>query len=360
MTSQPAKNAPLKPDSPLMAAVRAIESSRRRIAIVVSDDGRLLGTLTDGDVRRCLLDGGSLDTPVSRAMNTHPITAKYGSPAGYMLDLMRRGNIMALPLVGDDGRFMGLVHLTDLGVPDSEAGGASAFAFAVIMAGGEGMRLRPLTDNIPKPMVDIGGLPLLERQIQRLAGAGLRRVYLSVNYLGHMIEDHFGDGSGFDIEICYLREKEKLGTAGALSLLPEMPQQPIIVMNGDILTNSDFASLHAFHVSHGAYITLAAVDYRVSIPYGVIHAEGPFVRQLEEKPSQRFFCNAGIYAVSPQALGLLQETRHCNMTDLIENCLARSLPVAVFPVHEYWSDIGTPDDLEKARAFFSEASKQNE
>ena len=160
----------------------------------------------------------------------------------------------------------------------------------------------------------------------------------------------FGDGSGFDIEICYLREKEKLGTAGALSLLPEMPQQPIIVMNGDILTNSDFASLHAFHVSHGAYITLAAVDYRVSIPYGVIHAEGPFVRQLEEKPSQRFFCNAGIYAVSPQALGLLQETRHCNMTDLIENCLARSLPVAVFPVHEYWSDIGTPDDLEKARA----------
>ena len=344
----------LRPNAALIAAVRAIESSRRRIAVVVGDDGRLLGTLTDGDVRRCLLDGGSLETPVACAMNSDPITTKPDSPASYMLDLMRRGNIMALPLVDDAGHFKRLVHLTDLDGPNSEASRVSAFSFAVIMAGGEGTRLRPLTEKIPKPMVDIAGFPLLERQIQRLARTGLRRVYLSVNYLGHMIEDHFGDGSEFGIDIRYLYEKEKLGTAGALSLLPEIPSGPILVMNGDILTTSSFDSLYAFHQENGAHITLAAVDYRVSIPYGVIHAEGPFVRRLEEKPSQRFFCNAGIYAVSPQVLELLRDAEHCNMTDVVETCLSHNLPVAVFPVHEYWSDIGTPDDLEKARAFFLE------
>ena len=346
-------NTLLRADSPLMAAVRAIEDSCRRIVVVVDDDGFLLGTLTDGDVRRCLLDGGSLETPVARAMNSHPVTASVGSPASYMLDLMRRANIMALPLVNNAGRFQRLIHLTDLNGVDAETAKASAFDFAVIMAGGEGTRLRPLTDKIPKPMVDIGGIPLLERQIQRLVETGIRRAYLSVNYLGHMIENHFGDGLGFGIEIRYLREKEKLGTAGALSLLPEVPQSPIIVMNGDILTNFDFDSLYAFHKAHDAHITIAAVDYRVNIPYGVIQATGPFVQRLEEKPSQRFFCNAGIYAVSPQALELLYDARHCNMTDVVEICLARSYLVAVFPVHEYWSDIGTPDDLEKARAFYT-------
>jgi NDP-sugar pyrophosphorylase family protein len=175
-----------------------------------------------------------------------------------------------------------------------------------------------------------------------------------------MIEDHFGDGREFGIEIRYLREKEKLGTAGALSLLPEVPQEPIIVMNGDILTNSDFDSFYAFHQAHGAHITLTAVDYRVSIPYGVIHAEGPFVKRVEEKPSQRFFCNAGIYAVSPDTLKLLRDAHHCNMTDVVDICLAHNFPIAVFPVHEYWSDIGTPDDLEKARAFFSEMKTGND
>jgi dTDP-glucose pyrophosphorylase len=344
----------LRPDAPLMAAVRAIEFSRRRIAVVVDDEGYLLGTLTDGDVRRCLLDGGTLATPVARAMNSQPVTAKLDSPSSYLLDLMRRGNILALPQVDDEGHFKRLVHLTDLCIETSEASKISAFEFAVIMAGGEGMRLRPLTEKIPKPMLDIGGLPLLERQIQRLVRNGVRRVYLSVNYLWRVIEEHFGDGTGFGIEIRYLREKEKLGTAGALSLLPETPSSPILVMNGDILTTSSFDNLFAFHQSNGAYVTVAAVDYRVNIPYGVIHAEGQFIRRLEEKPSQRFFCNAGIYAVSPQTLDLLRQAEHCNMTDVVETCLSRNFPVAVFPVHEYWSDIGTPDDLEKARTFFSE------
>lgn len=351
---------PLRPDAPLVQAVRAIEASRRRIAVVADADGCLLGTLTDGDIRRCLLAGGSLDTPLSEAMNPRPMSADVNSPEAYLLDLMRSRNVMSVPLVDARGRVARLVHLSDLSPSEVAQGDASGFAFAVIMAGGEGMRLRPITEHIPKPMVDIGGAPLLERQVQRLVDAGLGRIYISLNYLGEIIESHFGDGSRHGLEIAYLREREKLGTAGALSLLPERPDKPFIVMNGDILTDCDFSSLHAFHQTHGALVTVAAIDYRVNIPYGVIRMEGVYAAELVEKPSQQFLCNAGIYAVSPAALDLLQGEGHCNMTDIIDSCLRQNLPVAVFPMHEYWSDIGTPDDLAKARAFFAQTAESND
>jgi NDP-sugar pyrophosphorylase family protein len=292
---------------------------------------------------------------VSQAMNTSPLSAPDGSSEGYLLDLMRRGNILAVPLVNAAGGFVRLVHLTDL-APQEDQVGAASFAFAVIMAGGEGMRLRPITKNIPKPMVEIGGVPLLERQIQRLADSGLKRVYLSVNYLSHVIEEYFGDGAHFGIDIRYLKEHRKMGTGGALALLPEQPEGPFIVMNGDILTTSDFGNLYAFHLNHRADVTMSAIDYRIHIPYGVIHTEGAYATGLAEKPSQRFLCNAGIYAVSPQALPLMPRGEPFNMTDLIEACLAARRQVAVFPVHEYWSDIGTPADLEKARSLFSKAA----
>lgn len=354
----PVKLAALDPRAPLVDAVRAIEGSRRRIAVVVDSNGQLVGTLTDGDVRRCLLAGGNLETSLAEAMNASPLSAPVGSSASYLLDLMRRRNILAVPLVDQAGRFVDVVHLTDLS-PSDAAGDARGFAFAVIMAGGEGVRLRPLTESIPKPMVDIGGMPLLERQIQRLAASGLTRVYVSVNYLSHVIEEHFGDGSGFGLEVRYLREDRKLGTAGALSLLPERPTAPVLVMNGDIITDSDFGSLLTFHLGHQAEITVAAIDYRINIPYGVIRSDGPRVIGLQEKPSQRFLCNAGIYALSPSALSLLPPGGQANMTDLIEGCLGNGRQVAVFPVHEYWSDIGTPADLEQARRLFSQGTEQS-
>ena len=350
---------PLKPDAPLVEAVKAIEATRRRIAVVTDDHGRVIGTLTDGDVRRCLLAGGSLDTAVSRAMNSTPVTADVNSPRGYLIDLLRHANILALPLVDRSGIFQHVVHLADLGHEET-LDDARGFAFAVIMAGGEGARLRPMTDEVPKPMLDIGGVPVLARQIERLARSGIQRVYISVNYLGHVIEQHFRDGADFGVDIRYVREQERLGTAGALSLLPEHPSAPVLVMNGDILTTSDFGSLFAFHQSCGAHITVAAVDYRVNIPYGVLQTDGAFVSGVTEKPSQRFLCNAGIYAVSPTALGLLQKSEFQNVTDLIQRCLDRHMPVAVFPVHEYWSDVGTPDDLAKARAMFAQAGRRYE
>ncbi|NCC03115.1 MAG: CBS domain-containing protein [Proteobacteria bacterium] len=344
---------PLKPNAPLFEAIHAIEKTHRRIAVVVDEEKFLLGTLTDGDVRRCLLTGGTLETPVHEAMERKPVYAPEGSAPNYLLDLMVHHNIMAIPLVDTAGRFVKLVRKTELeGDLVNIETPSSNFDFAVIMAGGEGRRLRPLTENIPKPMVDIGGVPLLERQIKRLSSAGITRIYLGVNYLGQKIEEYFGSGMQFGVEIFYLREKEKSGTAGALSLLPERPSRPIVVMNGDILTTSDFQSFYSFHQQHHALITAAAVEYVVDIPFGVIQNEGVFVSQLVEKPSQRFLCNAGIYALSPEALDRIPPSCHFNMTDLIEGSLADQYPVAVFPVHEYWSDIGTPEDLDSARTYF--------
>jgi dTDP-glucose pyrophosphorylase len=349
---------PLSTNATLYDVVHAIEASRRRIAVVIEESGRLLGTLTDGDVRRCLLSGGTLETLAVNAMNTKPITAQEDSTDGYLLDLMKRGNVMSVPTVNEEGHFVRMVHITDLDA-DKTAQGQSGFAAAVIMAGGEGTRLRPITDKIPKPMVEVGGIPLLERQVCRVAKANIPICYISVNYLSHIIEEYFGDGAHFGVHIEYLREKDKMGTAGALSFIPKRQSGTILVMNGDILTTSEFENLYNYHIQHKAKVTVAAVEYRVQIPYGVIRRQGQYVTRLEEKPSQQFLCNAGIYAMEPNALNCIP-TGFFNMTDLIRCCLKAGDVVSVFPIHEYWSDIGTPDDLERARNTFTKESRKKD
>lgn len=343
---------PISIKTTLMAAVRTIELSARRIAVVVDDNSHVLGTVTDGDIRRHILAGGSLKTIVSKVMNPSPVKVIEGSSEGYIKDLMRHNNVIALPLVDKNGIFLRLIHLMDLENPNKKNSGHLDFSFAVIMAGGEGARLRPVTESIPKPMVKIGGVPLLQRQVERLAKSGIQKLYISINYLSHIIENHFGNGNDYGIEIFYLREEEKLGTAGALSLLPEKPSKSIILINGDILTTFDFESFYSFHISNKAKVTIASIDHRVDIPYGVIYSKGSIVKKLIEKPSKRFLCNAGIYAISPEALELMPKDKFSNMTDLINNCLSKKISVAVFPMYEYWSDIGTIDDLQNARDYF--------
>lgn len=342
---------PLHSDAQLIEAIRAIEATSRRTAVVVDRDRKLIGTLTDGDVRRALLAGADLDTKVSQAMNRNPTYAHVNDPGSSLFDLMKSKNIVAIPLVDDSGYFVRLVHLYDL-APGERNFSEAGFSFALIMAGGEGKRLRPITARLPKPMVEIGGIPLLERQVNRLAGAGLTSVYISVNYMSNVIENHFGSGERFGLRITYLRESEKLGTGGALKLLTERPKSPFVVMNGDIVTTCSFKSLADFHRDHDVALTVAAIDYRINIPFGVLSTKGAFVTNVIEKPSQRFLCNAGVYALSPQVLDYLPNEVAFDMTDLIKEVLTRRYPVAVFPMHEYWSDIGTPADLERVQDLF--------
>jgi dTDP-glucose pyrophosphorylase len=339
-----------------MDAVHAIEKSPRRMTVVISSSENLLGTITDGDIRRHLLAGGSLDDLAIHAMNENPVTVLSNTSPSIIHELMRLNNIVAIPVTNKDRKYLDLVHLLDF-VEASEFSGQfeETFAFAVIMAGGEGSRLRPLTTNTPKPMIRIGDIPLLEHQIRNLARLGVVRVYVSINYLGDVIQEYFGNGDKFGIQIEYLREQFKSGTAGSLSLLPELPARPILVMNGDIFTGSDFNALYTFHNSTDAQITIATIDYRFEIPYGVIKFSGDSVINIIEKPSEHYMCSAGIYAISPEILKVIPKEAQLNMTDLISSCLDKDIKVSVFPIHEYWTDIGTYEDLEKARSRFLRA-----
>lgn len=348
--------AALAADASIYEAVRAIEETVRRLAVVTTPEGKLLGTLTDGDIRRCFLAGGTMESRVCEAMTRNPVSAPVNTSSQFLIDLLHRNNIRALPLVDDNGLYVRIIHLSEL-LEQPEAGELEKdFSAAVIMAGGEGTRLRPLTEDIPKPMVEIGGLPLLERQLQRLVEAGIQLVYISVNYLSHIIEDHFLDGERYGVPIKYLREKDKLGTAGALSLIPDKLDGPLLVMNGDVFTTSDFVNLSHYHTDQQADLSVSAIEYNIKIPYGVIRSENARIIALEEKPSQRFLCNAGIYVLSPHLLSMIPSGSFFNMTDLIKECLATGKKVVVFPVHEYWSDIGTPADLAQVRQDFIKMS----
>ena len=339
----------LRHGTTLRDAIQALERTRRLIVVVVDDDGRLAGTISDGDVRRALLRGLGLTSPVDDVMHADPIVATDDMTQENLLNFMLTRGVAAVPVVDLDGRCTRIVQARDLDHPEGAATGETGFACAVIMAGGEGRRLRPLTENRPKPMVMIGGVPLLERQVRRIVSFGITRIHVSTNYLGHIIEDFLGDGRAFGAEINYLREHRKLGTAGALSLLEHRPDGTVLVINGDVLTNSNYGQLYSFHREAEAAITVGAVSYHVDIPFGVLRLEEADVVAVEEKPTQRFLCNAGVYAVEPSVLDLVPEDTAFDMTDLIQAALDRDHGIAAFPIHEYWNDIGTPSDLERAK-----------
>jgi dTDP-glucose pyrophosphorylase len=345
----PLKFPSLSIDSTIRDAVRMIEQSRRGIATITDAHDRLLGTLTDGDIRRAILRGVVLESPASDAMNAAPLTASADSADTDLLALLHERGLEALPLLDEVGRLVSIAHIRDL-LPESAAhGGAEGFVAAIVMAGGEGRRLRPLTDTIPKPMVDLGGMPLIERHVRRLERAGIGRVFIAVNYLGHVIEEHFARRPPERIAVDYLREDRKMGTAGALSLLPALPDGPILVLNADVVHSADYANLLAFHTSQGAALTVAAVEHHVQIPYGVIRMDQGRVRALEEKPSQSFLCNAGIYALGAAARQRFARNRPVDMTEVITELAADGEVVCAFPMHEYWADIANTDDLAKVR-----------
>tara|TARA_B100000315_G_C14510125_1_gene556574 strand:- start:113 stop:1177 length:1065 start_codon:yes stop_codon:yes gene_type:complete len=340
----------IRPNATLKDAAQNIEKTKNTLAVITDIEGRLLGTVTDGDIRRALLEGHQLTSPVVTCMNENPTTADVDSSETYQLDLLRSRKIVALPLVDSSGHCRRVVRIYDLEENDDE-GGAEGFYGAIIMAGGEGRRLLPLTEKTPKPMIRVGGMPLIERQVQRIVKAGIKQIFISVNHLSHVIEDFFGNGDNYGVPIRYLREDKKLGTGGALSLLPaqEKIEDPLIVINGDVLTTSDYGHLLSFHKEHGEMITIGVVDYHFEVPYGVVRVEGMHAVALEEKPSRRFFCNAGIYVLSPEVLKSLPRDQAFDMTDFVEICLTKDIKVGVFPIHEFWTDIGTPKELERAQ-----------
>ena len=334
----------ISPKASIKDALVLINNESLRAALVVDEQRHLLGVVTDGDIRRGLLRGLGLDVNVSTVMNTNPVTAPSDISRDDLVTLMEEGNILSVPLV-DLGRVIGLETLhAILSKPQYDNP-------VFIMAGGFGTRLRPLTDNCPKPMLKVGDRPILETVLQSFIKAGFVHFYISTHYMPEIIREYFGDGSKWKVKITYIHEESPLGTGGALGLLPDdMPDLPIIMMNGDLLTKVDFERLLDFHNENLADATMCVREYEYQIPYGVVNGEGNRILSMVEKPVQRFFVNAGIYVVGQEVAKSLPRNHVVDMPTLLEQKIERKGNVLMFPIHEYWLDIGQMDDFNRAQS----------
>ncbi|MBF0323944.1 MAG: nucleotidyltransferase family protein [Alphaproteobacteria bacterium] len=329
-------------------AIRIIDRAGAQICLVVDETERLLGTVTDGDIRRAILNAVSLDAPVAQVMKGKPVTAHPSDSPEGLLERMRVTWVRQIPLLDEHGTVVGLATFDALSRHDGERDN-----WVVLMAGGLGARLRPLTEDTPKPMLKVGNQPVLETILENFIAHGFRRFFISVNYKAEMVKDYFGDGSRWRCRIEYLDEATRMGTAGALSLLPERPVAPLVVMNGDVLTKVNLASLVEFHAEQRAQATMCVREYGFQVPYGVVEIDNHRIVGIAEKPEHVFFVNAGIYVLDPQVLSLLPAEGYFDMTDLFARTLADHRPTAAFPIREYWIDIGRLDDFERANGEYS-------
>lgn len=337
------------PDWTIRQLIQCVDSNACGITLVVDQERRLLATVTDGDIRRAILQGLDLSGSIQELLAqkdpgpaSGPITAPVGTDAAALLELMQRYTVRHIPLLDGGARVVGLSRLEDLiegPLP----------VRAVVMAGGYGKRLHPLTEDMPKPLLPIGDRPLLQRLVEQLRDSGIHRVSITTHFLSERIRERFGDGSQFGVAVDYVCEDRPLGTAGALGLL-DPPKEPILVINGDILTRLDFRAMLAFHQEYGAAMTVAIKQCALQVPYGVVEVQGASIVRLSEKPAAQFLAVGGIYLLSPEIWQYLPRGEFCAMPDLINRLLADQCKVISFPVSEYWLDIGCLDDYERAQA----------
>lgn len=336
----------ISPDSSIKEALCLLESTSRQILFVVDGYNHLLGTITDGDIRRGILQKVTLTAKVMNIMNNHPRAINQSMEKKELLNYMHIHEIRYLPIVDENRRLISVVSKDEL------LARVRRNNIVVLMVGGLGTRLRPLTDDCPKPLLKIGNKPILENILESFIDSGFHRFYLAVNYKAQMIEEYFGDGSKLGIEIKYIHEKKRMGTAGALYFLPEKPVEPVIVMNGDLLTKLDFGELVDAHKHSNAAATMAVREYSYQVPYGVINCEEDRILSIEEKPEQTYFVNAGIYVLNPEVVAKVNKEEFFDMPELFSYIIDEGKKAGIYPVREYWLDIGRLDDFERAQMEF--------
>lgn len=343
----------ISPSQPIVDAMRIIDTSALQIALAVDEASRLVGVVTDGDIRRGILKGLQLEAPVSEIMVRDFTFAHASASKEEIVSLMKQKELLQIPVLDDDRRVVNLMMLVQLiNMPQTDN-------WVVLMAGGLGNRLRPLTNDCPKPMLKVNNQPILEIIVDNLIKHGFERFIIAVNYKAEMIESHFGDGSNWNVKIEYLRENKAMGTAGALSILPERPSYPLLVLNADLLTNINFRQLLDFHHAHKAQATMCVRDYRLQVPFGVVNLDRYRISGVDEKPTHHFFVNAGIYVLSPEVLDFIPRDVAYDMTTLFQDLIAAGQETAAFPIREYWMDIGHPDDYERANSEYRELFRED-
>lgn len=333
------------PEATFRDALISIDSTGGGMALVVDPDRRLLGALSDGDLRRALIRGAALEDPAINAANPGPVCADSSQDRAAILALLRAHSLRQLPILDAERRVVGLVTGADfLDIPVRTNP-------VVIMAGGKGERLAELTRNTPKPMLKVGSRPILDTIINNIAGQGFRDFWLAVNYRAEQIEDHFGDGAALGLNIRYLREAKALGTCGALSLMPK-PDEPIVVTNGDVLAKADYSHLLDSHLQSDASATVVVRDYQMQVPFGVVNAQGAQVTRIDEKPTQNYTISAGVYVLSPEALEIVPHDSFYDMPTLIADMIVKGMTVRLQRAEGYWMDIGRKSDYDQANAEF--------
>lgn len=338
----------ISPDTSILEAIAKIDAAATKMALVVNAERILLGTLSDGDIRRSLLSGSQLSDPVERCMCQTPTTARVGESRESILTKMRKLVLQQIPVIDQRGGVVDLKLIEDY-LTTTERDN-----WVVIMAGGPGTRLKELTRDTPKPMLPVGDKPLLETTVCRFVEQGFRHIWLAVNYQASKIENHFIDGELFGAKIRYLRESKRLGTAGALSLLPEVPENPVLVTNADILANIDYGDMVDAHCASNALATMAVREYEYQIPYGVVHTSNDNISRLEEKPIHRVLVNAGVYVLSSEVISKVPRETFFDMPELFELLITEGRPTHSHSINGYWCDIGHHEDFLRANAEINE------
>lgn len=331
----------ISPDETITRAIAHLDQAGTGALLLGGDDDRLFGILTDGDIRRAILRNESLEQPCGNIASRNPVTVTPDTPPATVLQTMDKFDVNHVPVIDGDGTIAGLLLRSDL-IRDN------GHVAAVIMAGGFGTRLRPLTENVPKPMLPVGDRPLLERTISQLRDSGIRRVNITTHYLADKITSYFGDGREFGVELNYVSEDRPLGTAGCLRLVRDH-EEPLLVINGDILTGVRFSDLVAYHQELGADVTVGVRKFDMQVPHGVVDCEGPRLLRMREKPQLSFLINAGIYLLQPRVYRYLPDKESFDMPELIQSLLQKGRHVVTFPITEYWLDIGRPGDYAQAQ-----------
>jgi dTDP-glucose pyrophosphorylase len=333
----------LQTDATIREALIAIDKGALKIAVVVDADGKLVGVLTDGDIRRGLLNGLHLDSPMELIVQKNPFVCSVNDSREDILSKVLGKRIYHIPILDKEGRFVGIEDIEALIKSSVKTNRV------VLMVGGLGSRLRPLTENTPKPMLKVGDKPILETIIRNFKSYGFENIILSVNYKAELVKEYFGDGAAFGVNIEYVYEEKRMGTAGALSLMREKFDEPFFVMNGDLLTNVNFEHFLNFHNENATSATMAVREYEHQVPFGVINQNNGEITSIVEKPKQQYYVNAGIYILSPEVLEHIPNDQFYDMPTLFDTLIKEEKKPISFPVHEYWLDIGQIQQLKQAR-----------